>query len=147
MQHDKTGSGGAMGTTTNPRWWNDTHASGWNRVKEAMKRDWEQTKADFSKKHGQELNQNVGDTVKQMAGKEAVPPMGQPNVDTDWNRVEPAMRYGYGARNYYEKEHADWDDNAENKLKREWNDLKTGRTWDEVKAHVRHGWDSAKRKM
>ena len=77
-----------------------------------MRRDWEQTKHDFSKKAGAELNQDVGDTLKQMAGKE---PVG------DWNSVEPAMRFGYGAGHNY-KDDAEF--NAREKdLERDWNDM------------------------
>jgi hypothetical protein len=115
----------------NPKWWNEEHEDTWSRVKAAMKRDWEQTKADVSSK-GQELDQDVDDTVKQAAGKQPIPPEGVPNVDED------AIRYGAGARKHYD---TDWDDRAEAKMKEEWNDLKTGRTWDEVKAAVRRGWD------
>lgn len=43
------------------------------KVKEALKRDWEQTKHDFNKKSGQELNQDVGDTVKQATGADPIP--------------------------------------------------------------------------
>ena len=51
-----------------------------DQVKEALKRDWEQTKSDLTgHKKGQELNQDVGDTVKQAAGREAIPPPGAPN--------------------------------------------------------------------
>src|SRR5581483_8090792 len=55
-----------MGTMKwQPAWWNDGHASAWERVKEAMRRDWEQTKHDLHLKGGHELNQGVKDTVKQ----------------------------------------------------------------------------------
>ncbi len=63
-----------MGTTTwQPSWWKeDVHGSAWERVKIAMKRDWEQTKSDLTGgKKGTDLDQDVGDTVKQMAGKDA----------------------------------------------------------------------------
>ena len=50
-------------------------------VKEALRRDWEQTKHDFSKSKGRELHQGVGDTVKQAAGKEPIPPVDRPNPD------------------------------------------------------------------
>jgi gas vesicle protein len=59
-----------------PQWWSDQHTSAWDRVKEAFQRDWEQTKADFSSHGGQELNQNVADTVKQAVGSAPVPPVG-----------------------------------------------------------------------
>ncbi len=61
-------------TTTRPAWWNDQHTSDWDRVKAALRRDWEQTKADFSVDGAVDLNQNVVDTVKQAAGKAPVPP-------------------------------------------------------------------------
>ena len=54
----------------NPNWWNDKHEGTWDRIKSAMKRDWEQTKADVSSK-GRDLDQDVGDTVKQAMGKQA----------------------------------------------------------------------------
>ena len=131
---------------TNPTWWNDEHTSAWDRVKAAMKRDWEQTKADFHR--GKDLDQNVADTVKQAVGKQPIPPADQPNPpdagdDKEWQRVEPTYRYGVGARHQY-KDHADWDDRLEGKLKEEWSDLKSGQTWDEVKSVVRRGWDRAR---
>jgi hypothetical protein len=51
------------------------------KVKEALKRDWEQTKHDFNKKAGKDLDQDVGDTVKQATGQEPIPPRNVPNDD------------------------------------------------------------------
>jgi hypothetical protein len=124
----------------NPKWWNEEHDSTWERVKAAMKRDWEQTKADVSSK-GKELDQDVDDTVKQAAGKQPIPPMGTPNPEDDFKTNEEAYRYGVGAQEHYGSAYRDWDDRLEGKLREEWTDLKTGRTWDEVKAAVRRGWD------
>ena len=46
----------------------------------ALERDWEQTKHDLTGgKKGVELNQDVGDTVKQGLGKEVTPPIPVPN--------------------------------------------------------------------
>lgn len=123
----------------NPKWWNEEHDSTWERVKAAMKRDWEQTKADLSSK-GQELDQDVGDTVKQAAGKQPIPPEGVPNPED-----EDALKYGVGAREHYGNAYRDWDDRLEGRLKEEWGDLKSGRTWDEVKTSVRRGWDRVRK--
>lgn len=129
----------------NPKWWNEEHESTWSRVKAAMKRDWEQTKADVSSK-GRELDQDVGDTVKQAAGKQPIPPLSQPNRDDDdWNRIEEGYRYGVGARSQYGTQYNDWDDRLEGKLREEWGDMRSGRTWDEVKAAVRRGWDRVRK--
>lgn len=51
------------------------------KVKEALKRDWEQTKHDFNKKSGQNLNQDAGDTIKQATGSEPVPPRNIPSKE------------------------------------------------------------------
>jgi hypothetical protein len=121
----------------NPSWWNDEHESTWGRIKSALKRDWEQTKADVSSR-GHDLDQSVGDTVKQALGKEPIPPGNQPNTKVDdWEDVEPEYRYGAGARQHHG---GSWDQ-VQAKMSEEWNDLKSGRTWDEVKSRVRRGWD------
>jgi hypothetical protein len=104
-----------------PKWWTPEDDSAWDRVKGAMKRDWEQTKADLTGgRKGTDIDQDVDDTVKQAFG------------------------LGVGARRHYAN-HTEWDDRLESKLKEEWGDLKSGKTWDEVKASVRSGWDRARR--
>lgn len=128
-----------------PSWWNDNHEGTWDRVKSALKRDWEQTKADVSSK-GHELNQDVGDTVKQAAGKQSIPPGNTPNPpgakkDERWEDVEPSYRYGVGARTQHGANDANWSDRVESKLSEEWAQLKSGQTWDEVKGSVRRAWD------
>jgi hypothetical protein len=134
-----------------PSWWNENHEGTWDRIKSALKRDWEQTKADVSSK-GHELNQGVGDTVKQAAGKESIPPGNLPNPSTKaskdaetWEDVEPSYRYGVGARAEHGSTSASWDDRVESKLREEWSQLKSGQTWDEVKGSVRHAWDRVKK--
>jgi hypothetical protein len=231
-----------------PQWWNDKHTSTWDRVKEALRRDWEQTKNDFSSESGADLNQDVGDTVKQATGAEPLPspamktrpddPMdaakliekqikeqgkvqktiaevktevaveqvraqgkiasesqtaqekiaseqrklvelrqkagekiaevqqkagekiaevqqkaGEKIAEVqqkagekiaDWNRVEPAVRYGYGARLQY-VDVVGWDDQLEGRLNHEWTQLRNGTTWEDARPHVRRGWDAATR--
>lgn len=135
-------------TNKNPTWWNDEHTSAWERVKGALKRDWEQTKSDLGA-GGRDLDQDAGDTVKQAMGKQAMPPADRPTPSArrdereDWDRVEDDHRYGVGARHWYGQDGADWDDRVESKLREEWGDLKSGRTWDEAKGAVRRGWDRA----
>ena len=130
-----------------PAWWKeDMHGNAWDRVREAMKRDWEQTKKDLGMKSGHELNQNVKDTVKQMAGKESIPSNDAPNppkVIGNWDDVEMPLGYGYGARQQYGKEHTGWNDKLEGTLKSEWETGKdkTGRGWHEVKDYVRRGFE------
>ena len=125
-----------------PSWWNENHSSGWERTKEALRRDWEQTKADVTE-GGTELNQDVGDTVKQAAGKQAIPPANRPNPPDRWDDVEPAVRYGYGARQHFEKD--EWNDELEKRLQKDWDSTGNASSWERVKSAVRRGWDSVKR--
>ena len=132
---------------TNPSWWNDKHEGAWDRIKSAMKRDWEQTKADFSDK-GHDLDQGVTDTVKQAAGTEPIPPGGMANpskLDRKWDDIEPSYRLGAGAREQYGTDYKEWDPSLESKLSNDWSATKSTSTWDEVKGSVRRAWDHAKK--
>jgi hypothetical protein len=125
-----------------PSWWNDSHSSAWERSKAALRRDWEQTKADVSD-GGHELNQDAGDTVKQASGKQRIPTGNVPNPPDSWDEAEDAVRYGYGARQHYAKE--DWNDDLEARLKKDWDSSGREGTWDRFKSSVRRGWNSVKR--
>lgn len=59
-------------------WWNGQEDSTWDRVKEALKRDLEQTKADLSLDTGRELHQTAMDTLKQALGIDPLPLPHQP---------------------------------------------------------------------
>ena len=52
-----------------------------NDAKEAIERDWEQTKHDLPGMEGKDLDQDVDDTLKQATGKEEPPPKNVPNRD------------------------------------------------------------------
>jgi len=100
---------------------------------------------------GRELNQNVGDTVKQATGKEAIPASNatgtRTGTDLAWDDAEAPLMYGVGARHQYGAQHASWNDNLESTLKRDWESAEGGakRKWDDVKNVVRHGYDRARR--
>ena len=49
------------------------------RVVTALERDWEQTKSDLPGLEGNNLRQDVSDTLKQATGKERTPPKSKPN--------------------------------------------------------------------
>ena len=100
----------------------EDYESGWDRAKEALQRDWEQTKHDLHIKGGHQLNQGVGDTVKQAAGKEQIPsndgPI-PPKVIGEWNDIELPIEYGYGrALGRYGAQHTAWSSELETTLRR-----------------------------
>jgi hypothetical protein len=125
-----------MNQYKNPKWWTQENDSSWNRVKEAMKRDWDQTKHDFGGNEP-DTNQNVRHTVKQASGTETLPPRGATAYD------EPAYRFGYGARSKYGEDYTDWDDDLEATLKADWETIAPERkqTWMQDRAAIRYGWD------
>ena len=124
-------------------YWNaKKHGAAWDRIKEAMRRDWEQTKADFSDTAGEELDQDVDDTVKQADGKAPIPPPGVPNPDFDDNEIP--LEYGFGAHIQYGDLYQDWNDDLERQLESDWDAKQTGRPFHEVKPYVRRGWEYRK---
>ena len=132
--------------TWHPSWWNEAHASTWERVKEAMRRDWEQTKHDFSSTAGHHLHQNVRDTVAQATGAKPLPPPDQanpPRVIGIWDDVELPMGYGYAARERLAGKHPAWNDEVESELRTDWErgPEKPHHSWADVAPYVRRGWD------
>lgn len=73
-----------------PLWWTEQHTSAWERVRDAFRRDWEQTKADLANK-GRELEQSFVDTVKQAVGSEPVPPLDVKTHPTDPAKLDDAI--------------------------------------------------------
>ena len=134
---------GTMKADWKPNWWTADHGSAWERTKEALKRDWEQTKKDLHA-GGKNLGQNVDDTVAQAAGAVPIPAPDQNNpahVIGNWDEVELPLGYGYGARSQYGTQHPKWTNEIEGKLRSEWDGDKTGRKWDDVKSFVRRGYE------
>jgi len=133
--------------SNNPTWYKPEHASEWERIKEALRRDWDQTKHDLHL-GGHDLNQTIADTGEQLGGVNP-PPDGRPMPPkvigdaSDWYGDEEPARYGYSARSQYGKEHPKWNDQLDAKLHQEWDALKSdaGRGWGEVKGSVRHGYE------
>ncbi len=136
----------AQTNTHRPTWWNRQYDSAWDRVKDALHRDLEQTKADLGLGTGQDLNQHVGDTVRQAVGAQEIPPEHIPNMEAPkplWD--EDAARYGYGAglSDAY-RPHAAWGDDVESRMSREWTGMGAEQPWDRVRDSARRGFDYAR---
>jgi len=69
------------------------YPSGWSRIKRALSRDWEQTKSDFTGTHGQDLDQQLGDTLKQAVGAAPIPRPGRRNHSIDFEEADLAYRF------------------------------------------------------
>lgn len=130
-----------------PAWWRDeVHGTAWQRVKAAMRRDWEQTMKDLHL-GGHEYNQEAGNTLRQATGHEVIPPGNGPSphkVLEDWSDVELPLGYGHGARHQYGQRYAAWDADLESVLRDEWEREREPqrRGWDEVREQVRKGYEA-----
>ena len=65
------------------------------RIKEALRRDWYQTKHDLHVKGGHELNQKIEDTVEEIQGIKPLPPIDRPNPpkvigEASWAERKPS---------------------------------------------------------
>src|SRR5580698_7271535 len=102
-----------MTVSSHPSWWrDDVHGSSWSQIREAVRRDWEQTKKDLHV-GGHEMNQNLTDTVKQATGSERIPPFdvaNPPKVVGEWEEVEYPMAYGFGAKAIYGSRYPQWNE-------------------------------------
>lgn len=125
-----------MSTYKNPIWWTHENDSAWDRVKEAFKRDWDQTRHDFGGRQP-DTDQNVNDTVKQASGNEPIPPRGTPVYE----KAEPAYRFGHGARLYYGRRYPKWEASLETELQRDWKATYPQGNWNEDVEYIRHGWE------
>lgn len=98
--------------------------SAWERVKKAFANDWEQTKADFGSKRARDMDQDVDDTIKQMAGS-----------DDAFENREQAFRFGYTAQRRYGSKFPDWNEDLDNQLRKEYDG-----NYDTDRTYIRHAY-------
>jgi hypothetical protein len=130
-----------MHSMKKPSWWSDVHASGWERAKEAVRRDWQQTKHDLHL-GGHELNQNLDHTYTQAVGGEAIPPIdaaNPPKVLGPWQDAEMAIGFGYSAKTHYGDRFPEWNSTVEGILEKDWKSEIL--PWEKIKGYIRHGYE------
>lgn len=122
----------------NPNWWDQTYESAWERVKAAFVRDWDQTQHDLGNSVP-DTHQNIPHTLAQAMGKEPIPPRGVATYED----AEAGYRFGYGARRYYGKSVHEWDNQVEERLRKDWQELTAHpeRSWDRYREAIRRGWN------
>ena len=124
-----------------PSWWTDEISNDWNQAKEALRRDWEQTRHDLHL-GGHELDQDIENTLSQAAGAQAMPPIdvaNRPKVIGTWEEAEVAIGFGYAARTFYGHQHASWTPELARQLSREWSS--ESMPWKTAEILVHHGYD------
>lgn len=123
-----------------PGWWTEVHTSSWEQVKEALRRDWEQTKHDLHV-GGHELNQTMSDTLGQTVSEAPLPAIDRPNPPTvigRWEDAEIAIGFGYAARTQYGDRYPSWSGELARALKHDWKN--DAMEWSKAEGYVRHGY-------
>lgn len=110
--------------TKSAKWQTEDDDSTWDRVKKAFANDWEQTKADFGVDGNRDMDQDVDDTVKQMAGS-----------DDAFENREQAFRFGHAAQRHYHTDYPTWNDDLDAKLRSDY-DGDYGRD----RAYIKHAY-------
>jgi len=113
-----------------PSFWTDEQQSRWDRVKDAMHRDWLQTRSDLSMSRGADLGQTAKKTVKQATGQRPPPTTAEGRVG--WELARRAIRLGHGAATFWSME-GYWTGDLEARLRSEWEALHTSIDWDEAR--------------
>jgi hypothetical protein len=125
-----------------PDWWTSVHALSWELAKEALRRDWIQTKFDVGA-GGHQLNQNAADTLGQAVGEAVLPPIevaNRPTVIGRWEDAEVAIGFGYAARLHYGDRYPLWSSELERRLRRDWKNVQI--PWGKAALWVRHGYEA-----
>ena len=110
---------------TTVRSYTDEELNAWERVKRAFANDWEQTKADFGSKSARDMDQDVDDTVKQMAGS-----------DDAFENREQAFRFGYTAQRRFGTKFPMWNGDLDKRLRKEYDG-----NYDTDRPYIRHAYD------
>jgi len=134
-----------MESMTKPSWWTDAHSVTWDNVKDALHRDWDQTRRDLHL-GGHELNQTAGHTMAQATGAEPAPPndvANPPVVIGRWEDSETAIGFGYAARMHYGERYPDWSPELARQLARDWKS--DSMPWKTFEIYVHHGYDARTR--
>jgi len=114
----------------NPSWWLREYDGQWEAARAAFRGLWERT-PDLIYTAGQHENSAT-----------MYPPTASRPVDGDFDRQEPAFRFGFGAQLRYGKEHDRWNARLAEQLHRDW--AATGREeWNQNLNAIRRGWTFA----
>jgi hypothetical protein len=137
-----------------PRWWSDSHNNAWEHVRDSLKREWETTerRAELAQDVDTAFERTVGETRSDSGEPRNVEVDRAANIPDDdfepvnWEQIEPALRYGAGARQQY-PEYTVWTEDLEARLRRDWGEANDESAWGRIKDYVRRGWESARRAL
>ncbi|MFI5298000.1 MAG: hypothetical protein ACHREM_07870 [Polyangiales bacterium] len=130
----------SMETSSNPAWWTERHQTAWERVKDAIKRDWRKMKGAVGHPIGHEPDGVGASTASRGANGVRDLSVHLPSKSRSWKDAEPAVRFGGGARAYF-AEDTEWDTDLDRRLAVEWTRFYPNRPWYQERDDARHGWE------
>lgn len=133
-----------------PGWYDDDSMTAWDRVRETVRREWEQAKHRLAHAAGHDLDDDAMITPVRDAPSGAMPAseyLGLQVVSGAWEEVEYPIGYGYAARRKHATEHPIWNEGIEQRLRSEWEARheKAQPSWSDVGVLVRYGYEHALR--
>jgi hypothetical protein len=128
----------AMNQFKNPTWWDISHDFAWDHVKLKMKHDWNQIINSLGG-NAPDPHQNVVYDPNQENGISIILSFGY----STFEELEPAFRFGYGARMERGLECPEWNDNLEICLAHDWRTMNPRRqqTWEQDRHAILFGWN------
>jgi hypothetical protein len=137
---------------SDPVWWSVQHTILWEERGLELRRDF-QRRADVSAREITRLGPDDSvvqrhPTTPRNVSVERAHAVGDDNweVGTTWEQIEPALRFGVGARVQYARYDA-WTAELEGLLRDEWAMTKAPGTWDRMKRAVRRGFEGASQRL
>jgi hypothetical protein len=145
-----------MDTTKQPRqfqpqWWSVQHTTLWQEQLPVLRADFERRSDPAARQRLAQLGpddavvQNHPVMPRNIDVERAhLVPDNDWEVGTTWEQLEPALRFGVGARAQYLR-YERWTVELEVQLRQDWEAQQGPGAWDQVKGSIRRGFESARR--
>jgi hypothetical protein len=136
--------------TSDPVWWSVQHTVVWEERLPALRRGFERRAGAAPREEVTRLGpddavvQKRSTTPRNVSLERAhAVPDDNWELGTDWNEIEPALRFGVGARVQYARYEA-WNEELEGLLREQWNMTDAPGTWKRMKRAIRRGFEAAR---
>lgn len=134
-----------------PIWWTIEHTVIWEVAEPVLRDEFERRKGEAQRaqikaqgadnsvfQHGSVTPRNVDIEHAHLV------PDDDWELGADWHQVQPAVRFGVGARSQFGDD-ATWNDEVETRLRADWDKSYEPSTWERLKRAVRRGFEFKRR--
>lgn len=134
-----------------PIWWTVEHTVIWEAAEPVLRDEFESRKGEAQRsqikaqgtdnsvfQHGSVTPRNVDVEHAHLV------PDDDWELGAEWHEVQPAVRFGVGARSQF-GDNAAWDDAIETRLREDWGKAYEPSTWERVKRAVKRGFEFSRK--